>query len=171
MALPDEAVVVASPEAFEVFYRREFRRVVAIAYALSGSRTGAEDLAQEAFIAAHRRWDEIGLYEKPEAWVRRVVSNLAVSAFRKKRSEAKALARLAARRQEVIPPLEAEHDDFWKLVRGLPKRQAQAVALHYLEDLPVSEIADILDCSPNTAKVHLHRGRKALAAKLAEEQP
>ena len=147
MALPDEAVVVASSEAFEVFYRREFRRVVAIAYALSGSRAGAEDLAQEAFIAAHRRWDEIGLYEK------------------------KALARLAARRQEPIPPLEAESDDFWRLVRQLPKRQAQAVALHYLEDLPVVEIADILDCSPNTAKVHLHRGRKTLAAKLAEGHP
>ena len=132
MALPDEAVVVASSEAFEVFYRREFRRVVAIAYALS---------------------------------------NLAVSAFRKKRSEAKALARLAARRQEPIPPLEAESDDFWRLVRQLPKRQAQAVALHYLEDLPVVEIADILDCSPNTAKVHLHRGRKTLAAKLAEGHP
>ncbi len=171
MATPDEAVVVSRPETFEAFYRREFRRVVAIAYALSGSRAGAEDLAQEAFIAAHRRWDEIGSYEKPEAWVRRVVSNMAVSAFRRRRSEAKALARLAGRRQEVLPPLEPEHDGFWELVRQLPKRQAQAVALHYLEDLPVIEIADILDCSPNTAKVHLHRGRRALAAKLSEEGP
>ncbi len=45
MATPDEAVVVSRPETFEAFYRREFRRVVAIAYALSGSRAGAEDLA------------------------------------------------------------------------------------------------------------------------------
>jgi len=41
-------------EAFESFYSREYRKVVALAYALSGSRIGAEDLAQEAFIAALR---------------------------------------------------------------------------------------------------------------------
>ena len=54
--------------------------------------------------------------------------------------------------------------EVWDLVRRLPKRQAQAVALHYLEDLPVSEIAEILECSPGSVKTHLSRGRQALRA-------
>lgn len=155
-------------EPFEAFYAREFRSVVGLAYALSGSRSGAEDLAQEAFIAAHKKWDQIGGYEKPEAWVRRVVSNLSVSRFRRRASELKALTRLAGYRTDSASlgelPAEAEH--FWVQVRRLPKRQAQAVALHYLEDMSVNDIAAVLECSPNTVKVHLHKGRQTLADRL-----
>lgn len=172
-AKPDEATapsiaVVRAREPFERFYEREFRSVVGLAYALSGSRSASEDLAQEAFIAAHRNWDRIGAYDKPEAWVRRVVANLSVSRFRRRMSETKALTRLAGfnRNQAVLPELPGEADAFWGSVRKLPKRQAQAIALHYLEDLSVADIADILECSPNTVKVHLHKGRQQLAERL-----
>lgn len=160
--------VVRAIEPFEAFYRREFRSVVGLAYVLSGSRSGAEDLAQEAFIAAHKKWDTVGTYDKPEAWVRRVVSNLSVSRFRRKASEMKALARLAGFRDEsaTLGELPAEAEHFWREVRRLPKRQSQAVALHYLEDMSVNDIADVLDCSPNTVKVHLHKGRNTLAERL-----
>jgi RNA polymerase sigma factor (sigma-70 family) len=166
-ALPTSQVIrVVEP--FERFYGREFRSVVGLAYALSGSRAASEDLAQEAFIAAHRNWDKVGAYEKPEAWVRRVVSNLSVSRFRKRTTEMKALTRLAGFRNEssVLPALPSEAEEFWATVRKLPKRQAQVIALHYLDDLPVNEIAGILECSPNTVKVHLHKGRKKLADRL-----
>ncbi len=152
---------------FESFYRREYRPVVGLAYALSGSRLAAEDIAQDAFLAAHKKWDRIGQYERPEAWVRRVVSNLAVSAFRTKVREAGALARLKPRR-EYLPALPAEDAEFWKAVRNLPARQAQAIALHYLEDRSVAEIASILECAQNTVKVHLHKGRAGLARTLHE---
>lgn len=157
--------VIRGVEPFERFYEREFRSVVGLAYALSGSRAASEDLAQEAFIAAHGNWDKIGSYEKPEAWVRRVVSNLSVSSFRRRATEMKALTRLAGFRNEttVLPTLPSEAEEFWSHVRKLPKRQAQAIALHYLEDLSVVEIAEILECSPNTVKVHLFKGRQKLA--------
>lgn len=163
--------VVTMPEDFDVFYQREFRPVVALAYALSGSRIAAEDLAQEAFIAAHQQWEKVGRYESPGAWVRRVVSNKSISLFRKRTSEAKALSRLALQRQTPLPELAAPDDEFWQMVRDLPKRQSQAIALYYIEDRPVVEVAAILECSESTAKVHLHKARKSLAKrmKLAEE--
>jgi RNA polymerase sigma-70 factor (ECF subfamily) len=161
--------LATSRESFESFYRREFRAVVALAYALSGSRVGAEDLAQEAFIAAHRRWEEIGAYDRPEAWVRRVLANKAVSAFRTKAAEARALTRLAGQRLEPLPEMEPEDDAFWRRVRRLPSQQAQAIVLHYVEDRPVSEIAEILGCSVATAKVHLFRGRQTLSSQLGME--
>ena len=52
---------------FEEFYLHEYSTVVGLAYALSGSRWAAEDMAQEAFLAAHRNWDRIAEYEKPGA--------------------------------------------------------------------------------------------------------
>ena len=164
---PSTAAIRAR-EPFERFYEREFRSVVGLAYALSGSRSASEDLAQEAFIAAHRNWDRIGAYDKPEAWVRRIVANLSVSRFRRRVSETKALTRLAGFGvyKTVLPELPSEAEAFWGAVRRLPKRQAQAIALHYLEDRSVADIADILDCSPNTVKVHLHKGRLQLAERL-----
>lgn len=154
---------------FETFYEREFRAVTGLAYALSGSRGAAEDLAQEAFLAAHRNWARVSRYDKPEAWVRRVVANMAVSRFRKAMREARALARLG-RPEPVIERLPVEAEHFWREVRALPNRQAQAIALFYLEDRSVAEIAEILDCAENTVKVHLHKGRARLAKRLGLEE-
>jgi len=153
---------------FETFYERELRSVIGLAYALSGSRVLAEDLAQDAFVAAHKNWDKISRYDKPEAWVRRVVANMSVSAFRRKVREARAIARFG-RPEPLIDRLPAEADHFWRQVRGLPKRQAQAVALHYLEDRSVADIAAILECSESTVRVHLHKGRKRLAERMDVE--
>jgi RNA polymerase sigma-70 factor (ECF subfamily) len=44
--------------------------------------------------------------------------------------------------------------------------QRAAVILFYLEDQPIAEVAQILECSKNTASVHLHRARKRLARSL-----
>jgi RNA polymerase sigma-70 factor, ECF subfamily len=96
-----------------------------------------------------------------------VAANLAVSAFRRRLAEAKAVVRLAARRQPD-PPLQPEVLDFWRAVRALPGRQRQAVALFYLEDWPTAEIARFLGCTETTVRGHLHRGRAALARRLGE---
>ena len=162
-----EAPVVRAVADFESFYRAEYRPVVGLAYALSGSRIAAEDIAQDAFLAAHKQWDRVAFYDKPEAWVRRVVSNLSVSFFRTRLREASAIARLKSP-SEYLPELPLEDAAFWKTVRSLPKRQAQSLALYYLEDRPVAEIAEILGCSGSTVKVHLHKGRAALARRLGE---
>jgi DNA-directed RNA polymerase specialized sigma24 family protein len=60
---------------------------------------------------------------------------------------------------------------FWAAVRALPERQMACVALHYLEDRSVAEIAEVLDCKAATVKVHLHRARQALAQRLGALEP
>jgi RNA polymerase sigma-70 factor (sigma-E family) len=164
-----EPVGATSSETFEDFYLREFPAVVGLAYALSGSRSGAEDLAQEAFLAAHRAWDRVSGYTDPGAWVRRVVANLSVSIFRRRLVETKALARFAGQTQ-ALPELSLEDAEFWRAVRSLPRRQAQAIALHYLEDMSVAEVARILGTAEGTVKKHLFEGRKALARLLELEE-
>ena len=165
-----QTVALGAVESFEDFYAREFKQVVALAYVLSGSRTAAEDLAQEAFLAAHRRWNEVGKLARRDAWVRRVVANLSASRFRRRFVEARALARVAAGSASVLPELSADDVEFWWAVRSLPRRQAQVVALHYLENRPVAEIAEILGTAEGTVKKHLHDGRRTLARRLAVEE-
>lgn len=123
------------------------------------------DLTQEAFLRLHQRWARVSRYDKPGAWLRRVLVNLATSRARRLATEARLLARLG--RERLTPPtLTAEAADFWGAVRTLPRRQAQAVALFYLEDRPSAEIAAILGCSEGTVRAHLHQGRTTLRARL-----
>ena len=94
--------LVVAARSFEDFYLKDYQAVVGLAYALSGNRWLAEDLAQEAFLAAHRNWPRISAYDQPGAWVRRVVANLSVSAFRRRMVEAKTLVRLGQGEFPVI---------------------------------------------------------------------
>ena len=158
--------LAGQPLRFEEVYLREFPRVFALAYALSGSRWAAEDIAQDAFVVAHRQWGRIGGYDDPGAWVRRVAANLAASAVRRRLAEARALVRLAGRREPSSTELPAEDGDFWRVVRQLPRRQAQVVTLVALEDLSTAEVAATLGCSQRTAQVHLQKARATLTVRL-----
>jgi RNA polymerase sigma-70 factor (sigma-E family) len=162
---------VRLPGRFEYFYLEEYPKVVALAHALSGSRIGAEDIAQEAFLRAYRDWDRVGSYEHQAAWVRRVAANLATSGLRRRLVEARALARLAGRWEPTVEPLAGEDAQFWAAVRVLPRRQAQAVALYYLQDLSVQQTAVALGCAEGTVKAHLAKARAALARRLQSEMP
>jgi RNA polymerase sigma-70 factor, ECF subfamily len=153
---------------FDDFYRAEYRHVLGLAFVLTGNQWVAEDTAQDAFAAAFRGWRSIVAYDSPAAWVRRVTCNRAASVLRRRVREAKALVRLAGRMQT---PIELDEGDaaFWQAVRRLPPRQAQVVALYYLEDYRVREIAEVLDCSEGTVKTHLSRARAAVARQLQLE--
>lgn len=152
-------------EPFEEFYRREYAAVVRLTFVLVGRSDVAEDLAQEAFLAAQKRWDQIAAYDDPGSWVRRVVANRRVSGIRKVNAELRALARLRSRPLEAVE-LPEPHAELWEAVRSLPRRQAQVLALTYLEDRKAASVALLLGCSEETVRTHLLRGRKSLARKL-----
>jgi RNA polymerase sigma factor (sigma-70 family) len=164
----DLSVSVAAHENFADFYAREIRNVVGLAYVLSGSRTGAEDLAADAFLAAYRHWDRIGSYDNAGAWVRRVAVNRSISTARRRVAEAKAQIRVTNERG-VIPELSADNEHLWTSVRRLPRRQAQVTALHYWDGLNIREIADVLELTEATVKTHLQRARQTLADTHAKD--
>jgi RNA polymerase sigma-70 factor (ECF subfamily) len=157
--------------AFDDFYAAELPRLVALSRGLAPAHL-AEDVAQEAMLVAYRRWREVGELERPDLWVRRVCANLAVSQFRRRLVELRAIARLTGRRQPVVE-LSDQGEEFWAAVRALPHRQAQATALRYVYEMPLAEIAATLGTSEGTVKQHLSRARHALANRLGvleEEQ-
>jgi RNA polymerase sigma-70 factor (ECF subfamily) len=153
---------------FEDFYQCQYRPVLALALVLCRDRQAAEDLTQEAFTAAHRNWDRLSGYERPDAWVRRVVANRSVSRFRRLINEHRGLSRIHSQARVVVDSPAAD-GDVWSLVRELPLRQAQVIALVYLEDRSMSEVAEILGIGETTAKTHLQRGRANLAARVNQD--
>jgi len=158
-------LLVSIGETFEAFYARELRPLVALTYVLSGSPSIAEDLAQEAMAVAYRNWPKVSVMESPTGYVRRTAANLAASAVRRRLAEAKALFRLHSQ-PTVLLELDEPDEQFWAAVRRLPTRQAQAVALRYLYDCSMSEVAQAMQISEGAAKSHLFRGRRTLAVAL-----
>ena len=150
---------------FTAFFRAEYPAVVRTLYVVVHDRELARDIAQDAFVQLFVRWRRISHYDRPEAWVRRIGLRMAVR---------------AAARERVRPKLERELDfsslpnpidlDVVRAIGRLPASQRAAVALFYLEDRPVSEVAEVLACSNTTAKVHLHRARKRLAELLGDKE-
>ena len=174
---PEEALTADEPgrirtfralRDFDAFFRSEYRAVAALTRALSGSRLAADDLAQDAFIAAQRNWARVGRYDKPEAWVRRVATNMAVSHLRRLGAEARAVARLRWLRGELSPALSDPADEVWRAVRRLPTRQAQVVALTYLDEYTTREVAAVLEIAEETVRTHLRRAHASLAQRLGD---
>ena len=150
---------------FDAFYATTARRLVRHAYALTGDLSDAQDVAQEAFARAWQRWDSVRGYDSPEAWVRRVATNLATSRLRRNRT-ARAARLLLAR--ELVPEISLNTVALVAGLRRLPERQRVVLVLHYLADLPVNQIALELQCPVGSVKAWLSRGRDALAAAMSE---
>jgi RNA polymerase sigma-70 factor (ECF subfamily) len=159
---------VADPEGFEEFYTATVGRLVGQLFPVTGDLHEAEEVVQEAFARASTRWGRIRDYDRPEAWVRRVAMNLAADRGRRLQRQARALLRTGP--PAVVPAASVEALALAEALRTLPMRQRQAIVLHHLVDLPVEEVAAILDIRTGTVKSLLARGRKALAATLGEPE-
>lgn len=168
--MPDVAPTARpTPPDFDAFYASQYGPLVRLAWASCGRVALAEELAQDALAEAWRRWDSVAAMERPNLWVRRVLLNRSVSAWRRRRVEANVAPRLATR-DRVEPVLPEPDAALWAAVRSLPQRQRQLMVLIAAEDRSLVEAALALGISEDTARTHLRRARARLAATLGEEK-
>jgi RNA polymerase sigma-70 factor, ECF subfamily len=149
----------------EVF-TASYRRLVVQLYGVVGNAGEAEDLVQEAFVRASASGSKFLRVDNPEAWLRVTAINLHRSRWRKLRNFGRISSKLAT--PTDLPGLD-QHVIVIDALRRLPEQQREVLALHYLADLPVAEIASILHAPEGTVKSRLMRGREALAAELGKE--
>ncbi|GAB4048937.1 SigE family RNA polymerase sigma factor [Catellatospora paridis] len=154
---------------FAEFYGASFHKLAGALYVYTGDLAEAQDVVQEAMIRALARWSTVSTYEEPAAWVRRVAWNLATSRWRRLRRGLELTARGHTEQHEPGPG--PDRVAVVAALAQLPVRQRQAVILHYLEDLPVAEIAEIVGAAEGTVKSWLHRARTALAERLSDLAP
>ena len=150
---------------FEGFYRAHYARLVGQMVAVVGDVHEAEDVVQEAFARASLHWSRVRGYHAPDAWVRRVALNYALSGLRRARYRRRALERLP-RPDEAVPAATAEVVDMVAALRRLPLRQREVLVLYYVVELPVEEIGRHLRLPAGTVKSRLARGRTALGRLL-----
>jgi RNA polymerase sigma-70 factor (ECF subfamily) len=155
--------------AFEQFFLGEHTKLVAIALGWTGDRDTAREVAQEALVRAHRDWEKVRTLDRPGAWVRRVLINLLIDQRRRVQRERGLVERLGP--PAAVDAPSADDRRWWAAVRALPDRQRAVVTLHYLEDLPIADVAAILDIAPGTVKSTLSHARDNLRAALSSEDP
>jgi RNA polymerase sigma-70 factor (ECF subfamily) len=148
---------------FEQVFRSAYPSVLRTAYFVLHDRGRAEEVTQDAFLRLYERWSQAVSYDHPVAWVRKVAVHAAIRRAERERKQRPTLVLADRGADDKLPDV-----DLLDAVAGLPPRQRAAVALYYLEDRPVDEIADLMEISPSTVKQHLFQARGRLSELLAE---
>jgi len=149
-------------------YRSEYRRLVGVVAVVTGSTALAEESVQEAFARALVRSRTGRPFVHLGAWIVTVALNHARSGWRSARSERRGLDRLAGSERVAVPD-QTEALMLRDAVRGLARRQRDAVVLYYLLDMKVEDVAQALGVSEGTVKTALSRARVRLAEALSDE--
>jgi RNA polymerase sigma-70 factor (sigma-E family) len=153
-------------------YARHIGAGVRLAFLLTGDRSHAEDLAQEAFVRCVGRFRHLRKPDAFEAYLRRAIVNLHTSGLRRRRLEREWLAREGAasvRRVSSQPDVGAR-EDLWRALGTLPARQRAVLVLRYYEDLSERETAEVLGCSVAAVKSLVARGGDSLRERIKGEE-
>lgn len=152
--------------AFETFFEETCQRIVGLVAVATGDVAAAEDAVQEAYARALARWGRVSRLDRPDLWVARVASRIAIDAWRRRRRETPLEVDMRA----------AVHDDIDRLwvrwgLEGLSPMQRMTVVLRHVEGRPVAEVAAAVSTSPETVKTHLKRATRRLRRLLGEPTP
>ena len=137
-------------------YRHHRLSLIRLAYLLTGNPGVAEEIVQDAVIAARQAWPGV---RRGEQYLRRAVVNRCRSWGRHQRVvDAHPQPRPEASMQEP--------DELWDALSRLDERRRAAVVLRYYIGLPHAEIAELLGCRPVTVRTSIHRALKQLGQEI-----
>jgi RNA polymerase sigma-70 factor (ECF subfamily) len=151
----------------EQIVRRYGDMVLRIAMANTGNRADAEDVFQEVFIRLIRSLAKIENEEHLRYWLVRATVNRCKSLFASANKQREYPTEILPEPASDISEQQL-HTPAIDALQTLPEKYRTPIHLFYIEDLPIANIAQILNCSVGTIKSQLSRGRKML--KLAVEK-
>jgi RNA polymerase sigma-70 factor (sigma-E family) len=153
----------------DALYRAHAAEALRLGYLLTGDRTLAEDLVQDAFVKVLGRFHDLRNRDAFWWYLRRTIVNLSTSYFRRRGVERAWLAR--QRPEEAAPPPHdlAEQDQLRTALMSLRPEQRAAIVLRFYEDLSEADTAEALGMPLGTVKSTVSRGLERLRQQLPEE--
>lgn len=157
-------------DAFEQLAERSLPEVYRLAAAIVGPDDG-RDVAQESLVAAWRELPSLRDAERYEAWLRSIVLNRARNVLRgrRRRPTVSLIPDHAAGLVDEPIPASQRRLDLEAAFGGIAPAQREVLALHYLADLPLREVAAALRIPEGTAKSRLHAALRELRGLLPDE--
>lgn len=154
----------ASSEEIEAVYRERFRAFLLSATAVMRDGDAAFDVVQDTFALALRRQQTFRREGTVEAWLWRIMLNVARDRQRARRRDAARTPRFEASMQATAPD-----DDLTKKLLSLPERQRLAIFLRYYADLSYTQIAEALGVKAGTVAASLNAAQTTLRRELEQE--
>ena len=152
---------------FEAFFEDHYAEVLRSVALAIDDHSRAEDVTQEAFARAFRKWRTVSQMDRPVGWVYVVALNAERSRWRRERREQReddntAEATVAADPAGPVVATVVLRDALTQLT----SRQRAAVVLRFLADLTVADIAGVMGCAEGTVKATLHQALRKLRVEL-----
>jgi RNA polymerase sigma-70 factor (sigma-E family) len=147
---------------YEAFFREQFPKVARTAALVMGDVQEGMDVAQEALARAYQHWRKVSAMDRPDAWVHKVATNLALSRLRRRRDREVAI-------DPEAQPSEAMDDELLEAVRSLTPAQRSVIAMRFYLDWSVDDVAHALGKKPGTVRALTHQGMERLRSLLTEE--
>lgn len=173
-----ERIVKASQDgdrgAFDEIMRLYQRRAMRIAVRMLGNANEAVEAVQSGFVKAYLSIGKLREPKRFEAWFFRIVTNTAISQRRAaKRREEKIKITESYDGKKALSPVEKRigeelKEAIQRAMLKLSKKQAKAIALFGIEDLPRKKVAEIMGCSAEAVKWHVFKARQKLKVLLKE---
>jgi len=156
--------------AFNAFAATAMPRLRHLAYAWCQDWHHSDDVVQDTMERVYAAWPRVRRGGEEYAYARTTLMRRLISEHRRawRRHETASLAEACSappQAPEETGP-STERLDALDLLRLLPPRQRAIAILRFLEDLPVSEVADLLHCSEGTVKSQAHHARRFLQQHL-----
>jgi RNA polymerase sigma-70 factor (ECF subfamily) len=158
-------------ERFRHVYEAHHHRILGYALRRVERPEDAADVVAETFLVAWRRLDDIPEGREALLWLygtaRRVLANLHRTERRRSRLVERLRREIASLPAVVSPAATEEVRAVLRALDQLREEDREILRLAAWEDLSHQEIAQVLRCSANAAKIRLHRARRRLAAQLS----
>ncbi len=158
-----------SEAAVEELFDRHWRDAYRVALLVTGDAAAAEDIAQEAFLAALRALPRFDLRRPLGPWLHRIVVNRAIDWCRARKLRAEVAAGAAPETAAGDPrPIGGFGEEAAAALLRLAPEQRAVVVMRYLLELTPGEIAKALDLPRGTVNSRLRRGLDALGELMEE---
>ncbi|MCP4612910.1 MAG: sigma-70 family RNA polymerase sigma factor [Planctomycetes bacterium] len=150
------------------------RRAIQVAVRILGDANEAAEAVQNGFVKVYLSIDKLKEPKRFEAWFFRIITNTAISQRRVAKGRADIIKIVGdSQSKKVFTPEQKEagkelKEAIQQAMLKLSKKQAQAIALTGIEDLPRDEVAQIMDCSTEVVKWHVFKARQKLKVLLKE---
>ncbi len=159
-------------DAYEILVQRHSAMAYRVALRLTGNHHDAQDVAQEALIAA---WENLGHFQGEAAfstWLYQIVTRRAMNKVTRG-GDVRSLDLLPEQADRALGTADKAERDLaadavTDALLALPFAQRAVIVLHHFERLSYAEIASVTGATEPAVRSHLFRGRRALAKTLQE---
>lgn len=160
---------------YEQFVATQLPALIRYSAMLVNDRDLAQDIVQDVLVRAHARWRRIRVMDRPDLYLKRMVTNEYLSWRRRHSRRATTLDRWGATLVNGTVPDHAERTAVRSALNqqlaALPARQRAVLILGYYEGLDDTEIAGLLSCSPASVRTYRSRALAGLRSVLAVTVP